>query len=165
MQVQQRRGYRLLQNVKRIPGTDETGKVNEDALKAWVKEAQSLCIKYGRAEIGDQQIGQLLSAPILGADGIWPCEQVRKVLEECGTSHIAKGVQIGVYNSRGAHCRGLDEGGGQERELAEKYRNWSRKLSFEYPYVANLVERIAATYDREAEMEDSEVVVQKRLRN
>jgi hypothetical protein len=154
--------YRLLQNVKRIPGTDNTGKIDEEKLKTWVKEAQSLCVQYGRAEIGDQKIGQLLSAPIIGADGIWPCEEVRKVLEECGTSDMGTGVQVGVYNARGVHCRG--EGGGQERALAEKYRNWSRKLAFEYPYVANVVERIAATYDRQAEMEDSEDAVRRRLR-
>lgn len=153
--------YRLLENVKRIPGTDETGKVNEEALKAWVKEAQSLCVKHGRAEIGDQKIGQLLSAPIVGTDSIWPCEEVRKVLEECGTSDIATGVQVGVYNSRGAHWR--DEGGGQERDLAAKHRNWSRKLAFEYTYVANLVEGIAATYDREAAVEDSKAAVRRRL--
>ena len=105
-----------------------------------------------RAEIGDQKIGQLLSAPIAGADGIWPREEVRRVLEECGTSDMATGVQVGVYNSRGAHMRG--EGGGQERELA-----------FEYPYVANVVEGIAATYDRQAEMEDSEATVRRRLRH
>ncbi|HWZ42429.1 MAG TPA: HigA family addiction module antitoxin [Candidatus Saccharimonadales bacterium] len=153
--------HRLLENVKRIPGTDDAGKIDEKALRDWIKEAQSLCIKHGRAEIGDRRIGQLLSAPTIGADGIWPSEQVRNVLEECGTAHIATGVQIGVYNARGAHFRG--EGGGEERELAEKYRNWSRKLAFEYPYVANLVEGIAETYERQAAREDSEAVVRRRL--
>ncbi len=155
--------YRLLVNIKRIPGTDDAGKIDEEALRAWVKEAQCLCVKYGRADIGDEKIGQLLSAPVVGADGIWPCEQVRNVLEECGTSNIATGVQIGVYNSRGVHARG--EGGGQERALAEKYRSWSRKLAFEYPYVANLVEGIAERYDRQAEMQDSESAVRRRLRH
>jgi hypothetical protein len=154
--------YRLLENIKRIPGTDETGKIEEKALKAWVKEAQSLCVKHGRADIGDEKIGQLLSAPIIGRDGVWPCEEVRNVLEECGTSDIASGVHVGVYNSRGAHWRG--EGGGQERDLAAKYRNWARKLAFEYPYVANLVEGIAVTYDRQAVMQDSESAVRRRLR-
>jgi addiction module HigA family antidote len=153
--------FRLLENVKRVPGTDDIGKIDEKALRAWVKEAQSLCVKYGRADIGDQRIGQLLSAPVIGADAIWPCEQVRNVLEECGTPNIATGVQIGVYNSRGVHFRG--EGGEQERALAEKYRSWSRKLAFEYPYVANVVEGIAEGYDRQAEMEDSEAAVQRRL--
>jgi addiction module HigA family antidote len=155
--------FRLLENVKRIPGTDDAGKIDEQALRAWVKEAQSLCIKYGRAEIGNQKIGQILSAPIIGADGVWPCEQVRAVLEECGTADVATGVQIGVYNSRGVHACG--EGGGQERALAEKYRNWSRRLAFEYPYVAGVVEGITQTYDREAAREDSEAVVRRRLRH
>jgi addiction module HigA family antidote len=153
--------YRLLQNIRRIPGTDANGKIDEDMLRVWVKEAKALCANHGRADEGDQKIGQILSAAPIGTDGIWPCEQVRNVLEECGTSNIAEGFQVGVYNSRGAHARA--EGGGQERALAEKYRNWSRKLAFEYPYVANLVEGIAQTYDRQAEMEDSDAAVSRRL--
>lgn len=153
--------YRLLENVRRIPGTDETGKIDEEKLKAWVNDAKSLCSRYGRAEIGEQQIGQLLSALKIGIDGVWPCEEVRKVLEECGTADMATGVRVGIYNSRGVHCRG--EGGAQERALAEKYRSWSRKLAYEYPYVAGVVEEIAVTYDREAVMEDSEAVVRRRL--
>jgi hypothetical protein len=153
--------YQLLANMKRIPGTDDNGKIDEEALRAWVKEAQSLCATYGRAEIGDHKIGELLSASSVGRDGIWPCEEVRTVVEECGTPDMETGVQFGVYNSRGVHAR--SEGGGQERALAEKYRDWSRKLAFEYPYVANVVGRIAAEYDREAEWQDSEAAVRSRL--
>jgi hypothetical protein len=153
--------HRLLSNIKRIPGTDMAGKIDEQALRAWVKEARSLCATYGRAEIGERMIGQLLSAAAVGIDGIWPCEEVRKVLEECGTHKIAIGAQIGVYNSRGAHFRG--EGGDQERALAQTYRSWSRTLAFEYPYVSNLLEGIAEEYSRQAEMEDSEAAVRRRL--
>jgi hypothetical protein len=154
--------YHLLQNVKRIPGTDaETGRISKEALRTWAKDAQSLCAKYGRAEIGDQFIGQILSSPIVGDDGVWPCKEVREVLEECGNDDVAKGLHMGVYNSRGGHWRG--EGGGQERALEEKYRNWSRKLAFEYPYVAGLVESIAETYEREARREDSDALVRRRL--
>ena len=156
--------FRLLQNIKRIPGTDdETGKINEKDLRTWVKEAQSLCGKYGRAEVGDQYIGQILSASAVGNDGIWPCPEVRNVMEECGNEDIASGVHMGVYNARGVHARG--EGGGQERALADKYRNWARALGFEYPYVASVVESIATTYDHEAAREDSQAIVRRRLRH
>ncbi len=155
--------YRLLANIKLIPGTDDAGKVDEEKLRAWVKEAQALCKKYGRAEVGDQEIGLILSTPVIGSDGVWPCEQVRNVLEECGTADIGTGVEMGVYNSRGAHWRG--EGGAQERELADKYRNWSRKLAFEYPYVSRVVGGIAETYERQAASEDSEAAVRMRLRH
>ena len=153
--------YRLLANFRRIPGTDDNGKIDEEALRAWVRQSQSLCAQHGRAEIGDQKIGEILSAPIIGKDGIWPCEEVRKVLEECGTSELEEGFQLGVYNSRGVHARG--DGGDQERALAEKYRNWARQLAFEYPHVAKVVEGIAQKYDREAAREDSDAAVRRRL--
>jgi hypothetical protein len=130
-------------------------------LRAWVKEAQALCAKYSRPEIGDQKIGENLSAPVAGKHRVWPCEEVRKVLEECGTAEMAEGLQIALYNSRSVHARG--ERGEEERALAEKYRNWSRKLAFEFPYVANLVEGIVARYDHEAEWEISEAAIRRRL--
>jgi hypothetical protein len=153
--------YRLLANFRRIPGTGDNGNIDEEALRTWVKRAQSLCAQYGRARIGDQKIGELLSSPKVGTDGIWPCEEVRRVLEECGTPDVAKGFRIGVYNSRGAHLRG--DGGDQERALAGKYRTWARQLAFEYPYVAGVLEGIAQRYDREAAWEDSESAVDRRL--
>jgi hypothetical protein len=130
-------------------------------LRAWIIEVRSLCLEYGRAEIGDQKIGQILAAAPVGEDGIWPCAPVREVLEEIGSPDIAIGMGVGVYNSRGVHYRG--EGGAQERDLAATYRTWSRQLAFEYPYVANLVEQIATKYEREAAWEDSDAAVRRRL--
>jgi hypothetical protein len=120
-------------------------------------------LKHGRAKIGDQTIGQILATASVGEDGVWPYEPVRAVLEGIASQDIAAGMATGVYNLRGVHSR--DEGGKQERELAEKYRNWSRQLAFEYPYVANLVAQIAIRYDRDAEREDSEEGVRKRLQH
>lgn len=154
--------YALLDKIKRIPGTDDDGTIIASKLKAWLAETRALCSKYGRAKIGDQRIGQILAAAPKGDDGVWPCKAVREALEEIGSEDIAVGMGIGVYNLRGVHFRG--EGGNQERELAEMYRNWSRHLAFEYPYVANLVERIATEYDHEAAREDSEAAVRRRLR-
>jgi addiction module HigA family antidote len=156
--------YRLLENIRRIPGTaTATGGINENELATWVKDAQLLCAKHGRPEIGDQYIGKILSVSPVGEDGIWPCREVRNVIEECGNDDIATGLRHGIYNSRGVHSRG--EGGGQERVLAEKYRNWARKLMFDYPYVASIVEDIAKTYDDEAAWEDTETTVRRRLRH
>lgn len=42
----------------------------------------------------------------------------------------------------------MEDGGEQERELADKYRAWSRRLSFEYPYVSGVLGRIADDYER-----------------
>jgi hypothetical protein len=138
------------------------GTLNAADLKAWVTEARSLCREYGRAEIGDERIGQILAAAPAGDDGIWPCQPVREVLEDIASPEMALGIGVAVYNSRGVHFR--DEDGAEDRALALKYRTWSRQLAFEYPYVADLVEQIAARYDRDADREASDAAVRRRLR-
>ncbi len=154
--------YTLLDKIRRIPGTDENGTINAADLKTWVTEARSLCLEHGRAAIGDQKIGQILAAAPVGDDGIWPCKPVREVLEDIASPEIALGMGVAVYNSRGMHYLGED--GAEDRALALKYRTWSRQLAFEYPYVANLVEQIAARYDRDADREASDAAVRRRLR-
>jgi addiction module HigA family antidote len=154
--------YTLLDRIRRIPGTDDHGTINAADLKTWVTETRSLCLEHGRAAIGDQKIGQILSAAPVGTDGIWPCEPVRDVLEDVASREIATGIGVAVYNARGMHR--IREDAANERELAAKYRSWARKLAFGHPYVATLVEEIAAGYDREAEREISDAAVRRRLR-
>ena len=158
-----RAAYRLLDQVGRIPGTDSEGKVDVDPLRNWTAEARRLCREHGRAKIGDERIGQLLSRAPPEDDDFWPCRAVCEVLEAVASEDVARGFEIGVYNARGAHSRSLDEGGKQERELSAKYRAWGQRLAFDYPHVASILERIAGSYDRDAEREDSEVRVMKRL--
>lgn len=155
--------YRLLQDTKRIPGADADGKVDVHALSRWVAEARHLCSEHGRAAIGDQQIGQLLSRATSDEDGLWPCRPVCEVLETIASLEIASGFAIGVRNARGVHSRSVDEGGDQERSLAAKYRAQAQRLVFDYPYVVRILECIAKSYDCDAERRDTEVQVMKRL--
>ncbi|MYN64016.1 MAG: helix-turn-helix domain-containing protein [Acidobacteria bacterium] len=159
----QNAAFRLLEQVTRVPGADDEGRVDAHALSQWVAEARRLCGEYGRATIGDQQIGELLSRAPSEKDGPWPCRAVCEVLETIASQDIAAGFEMGVYNARGVHSRSLDEGGRQERELSARYRGWAAQLVFDYPYVASILERIAKGYDRDAVREDSEVLVMKRL--
>lgn len=155
--------YSLLDKIRRIPGTADDGTIKAADLKTWVTEARSLCLEYGRADIGDQKIGQILAAAPVSDDGIWPCQPVREVLEDVASPEIAIGMQVAVYNSRGVHYRGED--GANERALASKYHTWSRQLAFDYPYVANVLEQIAASYDHDAEREVSDAAIRRRLRH
>lgn len=50
-------------------------------------------------------------------------EVVRDVIEDLEFEELSRGAHTELYNSRGAHWQG--EGGGQERELAAKYRKWA----------------------------------------
>jgi hypothetical protein len=116
--------------VAKNDGTNEDGQIDANRLRGWLIQSQALTRKHARKEVGDIIIGQLLARSPMGADGVWPCEPVREALEEFGTAEIAKGMRIGVYNLRGAFWG--EEGGGQERGLAEKYRTWSRSLANQY---------------------------------
>jgi hypothetical protein len=74
---------------------------------------------------------------------------------------MAIGFRVGTYNARGAVWRG--EGGGQERDLAARYRARAGELAIEYPYMSNVLEDLARSYDHDARWHDTDSVVRKRL--
>ena len=156
-----RAAYALLTSASRIPGTQTDGSIDLKQLKAWMEQVRSLAREYGRAEIGDDMIGRLLSHCSEGEDGVWPCEPVREAIDDVGSLEIATGMLVGVRNARGATWRG--EGGAQERELAEQYRGWSREVAFEHPFTASMLEQIAADYDHDAKWWDEQDSVRERL--
>lgn len=153
--------WNLLHAIKRIPGTKNDDVIDAEELKVWITKVRAFCKEAGRKDVGDSTIGGLLAKCPAGADGVWPCEAMREALEETGTADIARGMSIGVYNGRGVVARG--EGGAQERELAEKYRNWSKQLAFDAPFTSRLLESIARGYDKDAEWHDTDANIRKRL--
>ena len=157
--------YRLLRRIRHIPGTSADGEIHTETLCAWVVEVRRLCAECGRAEIGDQYIGQLLSRAPAEKEGVWPHPSICEAMERIASLRIGRGFSIGVRNGRGATWRAIGEGGAQERVLAEKYRRWAEQRAFDYPYVSSILESIASGYDRHATREDDEVKVEKRLQH
>ena len=156
--------YSLLREMSRIPGTGENSKIDTEALSTWIAETRCLCAEYGRAEIGDQYIGQLLSRAPAEKDGLWPCLPVCEAMERIASPEIVgQGFSIGVYNARGVTSRAFGEGGAQERQLAEKYRSWAKRHAIDHPYVESVLENIASFYDREAKRHDDKAKIDQRL--
>lgn len=153
--------HSLLTNASRTPGTQADGSIDQGGLEEWVTQARALAREYGRTEIGDQMIGQLLSHCESGDDGIWPCDAVREVIDHVASQDMAVGMSIGIRNARGVTPR--DESGTPERELAEKYRNWSQEVAFEHPFTAKMLEQIAESYEQYAKWWDTEFRVRNRL--
>jgi hypothetical protein len=157
------RGYKLLDAIERIPGHNELGELEAERLAKWVATVRQSCAELARADIADVCIGKVLSCAPVGKDGVWPCEPVRDVMEDVQSESMMRGARTGVYNSRGVHWRG--EGGDQERELAEKYREWAQALQVSHPFVAaKLLMGLAKTYDHDASCEDTEAGIRRRLR-
>lgn len=157
-----KRGYRLLDMLRRIPGHDESGQLKTEKLAAWITTVRTACTAVGRREIADEFIGKLLSAAPSRDDGGWPCEPVLNVLEQFHSISMTVGVRMGLINSVGATWR--DEGGNQERAKAAKYRIWAAAVQYSHPFVAlNLFMQLVDTYEQYAEREDADAGVRRLL--
>ena len=146
--------YQILENVKSIPGTQISGSVDFEELSNWVSDARRICSERDRGDIGDQQIGQILSNASAGADGIWPCEPVRDLLDELRSAELGRGFVTGRVNKRGVTSRRAGEGGDQERELVDSYRSDAMRVLVKWPFTAKLLNDVADFYDRDARLHD-----------
>ena len=161
--VMAERGHELIRALRRIPGSDDSGKIDAATLARWVSVVRDSSKQLSRLEIADQVIGQLFASAPSDPDGSWPCQPVREVMEEVRSADIMSGTHTGVYNSRGVHMRG--NGGDQERELADKYRKWAQQVRASSPFVASeLLMRLTKTYEREATSHDTDAKIGRRLR-
>ena len=147
--------FRILHDWRGIPGAGSDGVVDVPALQAWVGAARALLRESGHVAVGDQHIGQILAHLPTGADGVWPHECLREMLEELRSNDIETGVYIGVVNGRGMTCREHGEGGDQERVLAARYDAWA-EATYRWPRINQVLRRLAENYRRDAQREDEE---------
>lgn len=119
-------------------------------LQEWIQQAREGCIQHNRREVGDEQIGELLSRSPIGKDKIWPHEAVRDAIEQCESLEIETGIISGLVNHRGVSSRAWGEGGEQERAIAEKYRRQAEQIRYDWPRTSSMVLCIAENYEFEA---------------
>lgn len=145
-------GYQLLNSWNTAPGvgTDGEGPTLED----WVVHTRELLIERGRIRIGDNCIGRVLRYVPVDADGAWPTLAVRELIESICSQDLEHGVELEVYNSRGATFRSLSDGGKQERVLAKQYQEYARRVGGKWPRTRRMLERISENWDRDARRED-----------
>ncbi|WP_419910390.1 helix-turn-helix transcriptional regulator [Hoeflea sp.] len=162
-QTQSRADYafHLLDSLRDIPGKNGQGELEAKRIIEWVRAVQTQTEYLARRDVGDSEIGKVLSRAPLGEDGVWPCKPVREALQSTGTKRMMEGFRIGKYNSRGVVTR--MEGGEQERELERRYRGWAAATEMKYPKVAATLHDLADGYRREAENHDTEATVSRRL--
>lgn len=148
------RAYHVLDSWNTIPGA-VGGKIHRASLVEWVERAREQSKEANRLEICDDRIGHMLASSSIrengecsiGEDGAWPAEPAREVIDRIASDALDDGFRIGVYNARGAQWRG--RGGGQERELAQKYRRWAGQISGRWPRTGTILRRITQGYEAE----------------
>lgn len=154
--------YRLLNQLKKIPGRDAQGTLDGERLITWINAVRSFLRTWARSDAGDIQIGQLLANAPDGEDGVWPCEPVRNAMEKTLNKNIGDGFRVGKFNLRGARLRARGDGGCRERNLAKQYDEWASALSFSHPKVARELQKLKNDYLDIARREDTEANIKKR---
>jgi hypothetical protein len=147
--------FKLINSWHICPGENSDGTLDKEVLMNWVSEAHTELHNLGRGDIGDQQIGQALAESPQGADGVYPHEYVREVIDELSNQQIERGFEVRVFNNRGVTTRGLTDGGAQERLLAQRYLDDATKINDKYPRTAAMLKRIAEYYLGQAHREDA----------
>jgi hypothetical protein len=150
------RAWEVLDSWRIPPGQRDDGTIDAEVLQAWVRQARLLLADADRADIGDEQIGQLLSGSLPGADGAWPAEAVRDLIETLGSKELESGLHVGRMNARGVTSRGPYDGGDQERSLTKTYRQWATDMKARWPRTARVLQQLADTYERDARRHDAE---------
>lgn len=124
-------------------------------LAEWVDTARTLLGSRDRAEVGDQVIGKLLYyLPKDEVDDAYPPKALRALLERWSSEHLERGIEVEAFNSRGVTSRAIFEGGRQERDLAERWRNNAEKMGSQWPRSRGLCLRIAQMWTHHANAED-----------
>lgn len=150
-----RAAFRVLHEFKAIPGLDGEV-VNEEVLRDWVLEVKARSQDAGIEGPAERRVGALLAhSPVERQRKSWPCDAVCRVIEELASEQVASGFEIECFNKRGAHSRGINEGGGQERELAARYQHWSDELPH-FPRVSAMLLSVADGWRAHAKREDVE---------
>lgn len=138
-----------------IPGRQADGTIDGAHLEQWVREARLAFTDSNRADIGDEQVGQVLAASPQGADGVWPAEPVRDIIENIGSRHLITGIHVGVVNSSGVTSRGIYDGGTIERERARGYRAGAVATAGRWPRTSRMLRDLADDYERDARRADA----------
>lgn len=139
----------------KFPGQRDDGTLDADGLRRWVDDVRLALAESDRSDIGDEQVGQVLARSPVGADGIWPAEPVRELIEAIGSESLVNGIHVGVVNSRGVTSRNPYDGGDQERALAAKYRDWQHRTAGTWRRTSRMLRGLAEGYELDAQREDA----------
>lgn len=143
------------------PGGDGQQSVDAGRLNAWVDRVRSRLEESGRLGIGDMLIGTALASSPSDPDGEWPSAAVRGLIERVGSDDLDNGLVVAVRNLRGGTTRSPTEGGGQERELAARYRAQGRCFN-QWPRTAAIFDSLASSYEDEAAINDRRAEARRR---
>ena len=148
------RAWEVLRSCNVVPGIDATGNLNSAVLDQWVTDARALLATADRREVGDLQIGELLSRAPRNDDGSPLPPAIRRLIEQLDSDAMVRGISIGISNSRGITSRNPTDGGQQETTLASQFRGWAEGAR-EWPHTRQVFQDLAESLERQAREQEA----------
>lgn len=142
--------YRLLSSWRQVPGLQPNGRIESAQLREWVDQVSRLLRQARRLPAGQDHFGKVLVSAPADANGAWPPEVVRDLLEDLQNEVIEDGFYVEVLNRRGVTSRSPEDGGGQELELVTRYRDDAKRFADRWPRTASILRKLANSYENEA---------------
>ena len=119
----------LLRRWPRSPGLDSTGNVDPAQLRDWVTRARQHLDDNDISTRGDFAVGAALATVPPDPDGNWPAAAVCELIEEIASEDLDGGLIDAAITGRGGGATSPWGGGGNDSELAAKYRHASKRLA------------------------------------
>jgi hypothetical protein len=116
-----------------------------------------------RAEITDNYVGRVLAHAPPDPDGGWPHRVVRDEIERLSSDEVERALQMERFNMRGAHSRGIYEGGEQERDFA-KASYVAAEITTGWPRTSALLRATGKMWEEDARRADLDAA-QRRLKS
>ena len=143
---------RILTSWQHPPGSDSSGAVDYNRMKAWIDEAQRLLDTEDRRESGDRHIGRVLSAaPPDPSDGIAPSISIRRLLEEGQTTALESGLKLGMLKGPASlKMDRVDKLMAESQQAHEETLRNANTIAARWPRTARLLREVAEAHRQEA---------------
>lgn len=146
--------HSILIAFERTPGQID-GVVQQDSLNTWVDGMIAEATKVRRLNIVYSYIGRAL-AHSSEHDNLWPQRPVAEVIERLKCNELEHGIIIERFNMRGVYSKDMFEGGREERDLAQRYREWANQTAAAHVRTKAMLNTIAEQWDKDAKQADEE---------
>lgn len=141
--------WKILNQWKTLPGTQENCVFNEEAFENWYSKAIKICTESGHLDVCKLSIGHVLFYSPKDKSGLFINKTVANLLNRKENKLLRSGYKSECIESRGVHV--VDKTAKQEKELAEKYIKQAQDLEAEgFARLAVIMKEVAESYEDEA---------------
>ena len=140
--------YRFLHQWKLVPGTNDSGYIESNKLKAWYESMKTICKEIDRLEVGLSCFGKVLFYSPKDISGFWIDKTVADIINN--NEIIREGYKLEAFNSIGVV--NWDENGTAYINKRDEYKEKAEKTELKgYYNFAIALREIANNFDFHAE--------------